>query len=178
LWNRYFEEADVFVWAMNAYDWESVISSGENEGKGGSKDDYGDDEESKEVRLARMQDSWNSLGEQNRERMAREESDDSVKLLLLLSPCSSAALRSHSHLTSLPLLILFTHMDKLEPARALRFQEQITSILQERMSELSKAEETELEEEMNQFDRSAHAKESSRQIWAEWQVVTCSAKDG
>lgn len=69
-------------------------------------------------------------------------------------------------------------MDQLDPRRASQFEGQIKPILQEKFSLLAKAEESELEEEMNQFDHSSQGKENQRQIWSEWHVITCSAKDG
>ncbi|UZJ54586.1 hypothetical protein CBS101457_003906 [Exobasidium rhododendri] len=149
LWNRYFEEADVFVWAINAYDWISLITIGEGE-EDAQEDDDDDDTESKGVKMARAEESWKAL----------------------------SALRSHSHLTSIPLLILCTHMDQLDVKQAAHFEEQIKTILQERLTELRRVEDLELNDEMNRFDQSKQADDYGRHIWSEWQVITCSAKDG
>lgn len=91
---------------------------------------------------------------------------------------SPATLRSHSHLTSLPLLILFTRLDQLHPKRSARFQAEIKPVLEAKFAELAKTEERDLDEEMRQLDQSAQGKEHERRIWSEWQVTFSSAKDG
>ena len=62
LWGRYFDEADVLVWAMDSRDWAGLVA---DEDTGGSEDEYddGDGHEQQLVREARRQESWEALGE-------------------------------------------------------------------------------------------------------------------
>jgi GTPase SAR1 family protein len=146
IWTRYYDEADVFVWAMDSQDWiDLVVTSDAADSNEGEK-------EVRRSREARRNESWDTL----------------------------ASLRSQSHhLTSLPLLLIFTQFDKVDwKGTAIEFSSTLKSILQEKFDQLAKAEETELEEEMNQLDHTMEGKDYRRHIWKDWQVLTCSAKDG
>lgn len=142
LWGRYYDEANVLVWAMDSQDWFALTS-----GEGGNGSYTGEEQEEHEVK---RQESWHTLSK----------------------------LKSHSQLASLPLLILFTKIDKLDSEQANQFERNIKQVVREQMNALDTAEKAELEEEMNHLDHTLQGQQQARQVWNEWQVILSSAKDG
>jgi hypothetical protein len=87
-------------------------------------------------------------------------------------------LRANPHITSLPLLVLFTQSDLLEANQAGQFERKIKRVMEDHFTALEAAEKTELEEEMNHLDHTLEGQLHSRHIWSEWQVIVSSARDG
>lgn len=96
----------------------------------------------------------------------------------VLTLSHSVKLRSHSRITSLPLLILFTRFDEFEEEQASRFEQNIKQVMREQFAILEAAEKTELEEEMKHLDHTLEGQIESRRVWSEWQVIVSSARSG
>jgi GTPase involved in cell partitioning and DNA repair len=102
--------------------------------------------------------------------------NDATSLALTIT--LSVKLRSHSRITSLPLLVLFTRIDELEEKQVSRFERNIKQVMREQFAVLEAAEKTELEEEMNHLDHTLEGQSESRHIWSEWEVIVSSARSG
>jgi GTPase SAR1 family protein len=59
LWGRYYDDANVLVWAMDSQDW-AALAVDHNEGEAYITEESGDE---LAIREARRQESWQALGE-------------------------------------------------------------------------------------------------------------------